>query len=44
MPTFTFHKDSKETGRVRGANPQALEAKIKELGGVSEGLPGTKVI
>jgi thioredoxin 1 len=33
MPTFVFFKNGAEVARVQGANPAALEAKIKELSG-----------
>ncbi|KFM72227.1 Thioredoxin-like protein 1, partial [Stegodyphus mimosarum] len=33
MPTFIFYKNKMKIGEVKGANADALKAKIKELGG-----------
>lgn len=31
MPTFIFYKNKEKVGRLQGADPQALENKLKEL-------------
>jgi len=38
MPSFLFLRQKKELARVRGADPQGLESKIKELAG-QPGIP-----
>jgi thiol-disulfide isomerase/thioredoxin len=46
MPTFVFYRSAVELARIQGANPGALESKIRELGaqtpatGDDSGVPG----
>lgn len=41
MPTFIFFRARTRVGRIQGANPQALEAKIVELAGASSDPSGS---